>query len=101
MKKVVGCPSCGVLEEFIAYPLLPFQQIGICVTKCWMKLILLEMWFLRLQKHKWCIPAFTKIKLRKFMIYVQPKDEDPAILKQISVSGLEDIKNALLQILKS
>lgn len=20
MKKVVGCPSCGVLEEFIAYP---------------------------------------------------------------------------------
>ena len=31
-------------------------------------------------------------KIRKFMIYVQPKDEDPAVLKQISVSGLKEIK---------
>ena len=30
------------------------------------------------------------------MIYVQPKDEDPAILKQISVSGLEDIKKRIV-----
>ncbi len=35
-------------------------------------------------------------KIRKFMIYVQPKDEDPAVLKQISVSGLKEIKKRIV-----
>ena len=56
MKKVVGCPSCGVLEEFIAY------QIEKCVIKCWMKPYSSGDAVPAIMKRKWYIPAFIKTK---------------------------------------
>ena len=46
-------------KQFIAYPLLPFQQIGICVTKCWMKAYSSGGGSCDYETR---IPAFTKIK---------------------------------------
>ena len=96
MKKVVGCPSCGVLEEFIAYP-----SITIPTDREMRDKVLDEtLFFWRCgscdYETQMVYSCLYQDKIRKFMIYVQPKDEDPAVLKQISVSGLKEIKKRIV-----
>ena len=96
MKKVVGCPSCGVLEEFIAYP-----SFTIPTDREMRDKVLDEtLFFWRCgscdYETEMVYSCLYQDKIRKFMIYVQPKDEDPAVLKQISVSGLKEIKKRIV-----
>ena len=75
MKKVVGCPSCGVLEEFIAYP-----SITIPTDRDMRDKVLDEtLFFWRCgscdYETQMVYSCLYQDKIRKFMIYVQPKDE--------------------------
>lgn len=96
MQKVVGCPSCGVLESFTVHP-----SIKIPADKSLREQILNEQLFL--WKCKSCgyevhmmYSCLYQDEVRKFMIYVQPEDEDPSVLKQIPVDGLEHVKKRIV-----
>lgn len=96
LQKVVGCPSCGVLEEFTAY-----TSIIIPTDREMRDQILDEsLFFWRCgscdYETQMVYSCLYQDKVRKFMIYVQPVDEDPAVLKQIPVEGLEDIKKRIV-----
>ena len=60
MKKVVGCPSCGVLEEFIAYPsiTIPTDREMRDKVKPYSSGDAVP----AIMKRKWYIPAFIKTK---------------------------------------
>ncbi len=96
MEKVVGCPSCGVLEPFIVYP-----SIMIPADKKLREQILNENLFLRrceacgYEVHM-VYSCLYQDTIRKFMIYVRPQDEDQTILEQISVEGLEHIRKRIV-----
>ena len=96
MNKVVGCPSCGILEEFTAYP-----SIVIPTDREMRDKILDESLFLWRcgacnYETQMVYSCLYQDKIRKFIIYVQPKDEDPAVLEQIPVDGLEHIKKRIV-----
>lgn len=96
MQKVVGCPSCGVLEPFIVHP-----SIIIPADKELRAQILDENLFLRrcgacgYEVHM-VYSCLYQDKIRKFMIYVQPEEEDQAILEQIPVTGLEHVRKRIV-----
>ena len=100
MKKSSRMPKLRCSGRIYRIPLSPFQQIEKCVIKCWMK----TLFFWRCgscdYETQMVYSCLYQDKIRKFMIYVQPKDEDPAVLKANFRIRFE-IKNALLQILKN
>lgn len=96
IQKVVGCPSCGVLEEFTAYP-----SIVIPTDREMRDQILDEsLFFWRCgscdYETQMVYSCLYQDKIRKFMIFVQPKDEDPAVLQQLPIEGLEEVKKRIV-----
>lgn len=96
LKKVVGCPSCGILEEF-----QPHACMNASSDKDLREQILNETLFL--WKCSTCdyetqmlYSCLYQDPIHKFMLYLHPKDEEPDVLNQIPVEGLKGIRKRIV-----
>lgn len=92
MKKIVGCPSCGALEEAVAYP-----SVTIPTDRSLRDAILEETLFLWQcsacgYEVSLSYPCLYQDAIRKFLLYVQPEDAPDDLLPQLPLAGLEHLR---------